>query len=344
MKRVGHLFPDVVSFLSLCDAAGRVLAGRRVKPAYAGLAFRLEPEVIELQRELMSRTYRPRPYVTFQITDPKARMISSAHVRDRIVQHSLCAVLEPIFERVSIFDSYACRNGKGTHKALARVRDFGRRYGYFLKFDVRHFFETVDHVVLKGLIRRVVKDPDILWLTDLIIDAGAPGSATGKGLPIGNLTSQHFANYYLTCLDHFIKDDLRMPAYVRYMDDGLMFGDDKAELQGAFSRVVEFLEDRLKLQIKDEVTLLAPVSEGISFVGFRVWKRVIRLNSRSRIRFIRGVRRLQSHFDDELIDLDDYCRSMASRIGHLAHCGSMGLRKSVFTPSQGFRDGRVQTG
>jgi hypothetical protein len=192
--------------------------------------------------------------------------------------------LEPFFERAAIFDSYACRPGKGSHAAVRRAQHFARRFDRFLKLDIRKFFENLDHEVLKISLRRLVKDARLLQLADRIIDHGAPGSAPGKGLPIGNLTSQHFANHYLTPLDHFVKEKLRIPGYLRYMDDILLFSDSKRFMSEAHQQIMDFLELKLKLQLKSEVTVHAPISEGIPFLGMRLWPQVIRLDGSGKLR------------------------------------------------------------
>lgn len=330
MKRVGHLFEQVASFDSLHRAAQRTIKGHKSLPTYANFAFDMETHVLALERELLDGTYHPRPYRTFSITDPKPRTISAADLRDRVVHHAVCEALEPIFERLAIFDSYACRKGKGTHKALARVRQYCQKYPYFMKLDIRHFFETVDHGVLKAQVRKVVKDQKLLWLVDIFIDHGAPGSQVGKGLPIGNLTSQHFANFQLSFLDHFIKDKLGVKAYVRYMDDELLFADSKQQLFAWLKEIESFVLTDLKLELKSERTVVAPIEQGVPFLGFRVWPSITRLSAKTRKRFISGVRRLEIEFDQNIIDERTLVRSMASRVGHVMHANTRSFRRSVF--------------
>jgi retron-type reverse transcriptase len=194
--------------------------------------FRLEPELVRLQEELTSMTYRPGPYRTFTIYEGKARQISAAPFRDRVVHHALTGILEPIFERSFIHDSYACRKGKGTHAAVDRCQQLARRHAYVLKADVRRFFPSIDHVILKNQIARRIKDPRVLWLVNTIVDHSNPQLPAimwfpgddlftpierRRGLPLGNQTSQFFANVYLDALDHFVTDRLRF-SYVRYVD------------------------------------------------------------------------------------------------------------------------------
>ena len=253
MKRAGYLFEKVANFQALSAAARRASRGKGQTYSAGSFLFHLESEIIRLQSEIMEGSYKPRPYRTFSISDPKTRTISAADFRDRVAHHALCAVLEPLFERTSIFDSYACRPGKGSHAAVKRAQYFAGRFTRFLKLDIRKFFENLDHQVLKTSLRRIVKDQKVLDLADRIINHGAPGSPPGKGLPIGNLTSQHFANYYMTPLDHFIKEKVYAPGYLRYMDDLLLFSGSRNFLRQAHRQIKEFLDQRLKLELKPKL-------------------------------------------------------------------------------------------
>lgn len=330
MKRFGYLFEHVSNFHALVKAANKAALGKKAKPRVARFIEDLETEVIALERELLEKTYRPLPYHTFRVHDPKERMICAADFRDRVVHHALCAVLAPLMERSSIFDSYACRKEKGTHRALARAQHFCRRFGFFIKLDVHKFFDSVDHGVLKYQIRRIVKDPGLLWLADIFIDHPVPWTAPGKGIPIGNLTSQHFANFYLSGLDHFIKETLRIRGYVRYMDDMVLFADDKDILWDACERVAGFLQERLQLRLKDLATLLAPVSQGLSFLGFRVFPGVIRVRREGWRRFRHNVLKQDELLQRGEIDEERWSRSMASLIGHVVHADTRNLRAAFF--------------
>ena len=290
MKREGVLWDKVVDFSALCLAAKRAAKRKRRCDEACGFIFNLESEVITLQQELINGTYQPAPYRTFHVTDPKERTISAAAFRDRVVHHAICAVLEPVLERYAIKDSYACRKGKGSHAALHQARKLMHSSAYYLKLDIRKYFETIDIPILKILLRRKLKDQRLLNLVDLFLDHGAPGSIQGKGLPIGNLTSQHFANFYLGYLDHFIKQELCVEGYVRYMDDMILFGLDKSVLHQWHEQVRVFLAERLHLLLKDECTLVAPVHEGLPFLGFRVYSGVIRLDRGSCRRFQRKLK------------------------------------------------------
>jgi RNA-directed DNA polymerase len=278
VRRERDVFERVVDFGALLEAARRAARGKRQRPDAAAFRLDLEPELLELRRALLDGTWRPGPFRSFRIVDPKPRLISAAPFRDRVVHHALCAALEPRLERHAIADSFACRPGKGTRAAVLRAQAHARKNPHYLKLDVRHFFETADHAVLKARLRRLFEERRLLALLDVIIDAGAPGSPPGKGLPIGNLTSQHFANLYLGALDHHAKARLRVPGYARYMDDILVFGPDPATLAAWRAELEALLAGPLRLEVKTEATRSGPVSLGVPFLGFRVFPRLIRLD------------------------------------------------------------------
>lgn len=324
-------FDVATDFHALCRAARRAARGKRLSREAALFLLDLEPQVLQLQRELRGGTYRPRGYHTFMVHDPKPRMISAAPFRDRVVHHALCAALEPILEEHAIEDSYACRPGKGTLAAIRRAQVLARRSAYVLKLDVERFFESVAHGVLDARLREVVGDERLLEVAWQIIDAGAPGSPPGTGLPIGNLTSQHFANFYLGGLDHFVTGELGHRGYCRYMDDELIFSDAKRELWDAHRAVQGYLWNALRLRLKAEVTRLLPVSDGIPFLGFRIWPSLIRFDPRCARRFRRKFRTLQRALDNECIAEEDAVRSAQSLLGWARHGDTFRFRQSFFS-------------
>ncbi len=329
MRRAGGLFERIVDFRNLVAAARRAARGKRDRPSVARFEFYLERELIALQEQLTAGTYSPGTFFTFEVRDPKRRAICAAPFRDRVVHHAVCDVLEPVFERRAIADSYACRQGKGTHAAIARAQAFARRYPFFVKCDVRRFFASVDHAVLRALLRRLFKEAPLLDLLNRIIAHAPPDAAPGRGLPIGNLTSQHFANLYLGELDHQLKDRLRVKGYLRYMDDFLLFADDKATLHLWLAEIRAFLAERLGLVLKEEVTLVAPVTAGIPFLGFRVYPGLIRLNQRTRRRFLHQVRTLERAHGLAMLETAELCSRAASLFAHVAHADSYRLRRRV---------------
>jgi len=285
-------FLDVASFFPLLRAARKAARGKRVTAETAAFLLDLEPECLALERELLSGAYRPRRYKTSAIRDPKPRIISAAAFRDRVVHHALCAAMEPTFEAIAIDDSYACRVGKGVHRAILRVQTLAGLHPRFLKLDVRHFFESADHQILCDALAVTFTDTRLLALAQVFVGFGAPGSPRGRGLPIGNLTSQHFANYYLRPLDLFITEALGAPGYVRYLDDLFVFGPDVATLRRWRHAIDTFATQALRLELKSEAERSGPVAVGVSALGFRVWPRLIRLDAARVRRFRRSVRRV----------------------------------------------------
>lgn len=329
MRRTGGLFEQIIAFPNLLAAAGRAARGKRERPAVARFEFHLERELIALQEELVSDRYRPGAFFTFEVRDPKRRAICAAPFRDRVVHHAVCAVLEPVFERRAIFDSYACRRGKGTHAAVARAQHFARAYPFFAKCDVRRFFASIDHQVLRVRLRCLFREPALIGLLDRIIARAPPGAEPGRGLPIGNLTSQHFANLYLGELDHELKERRRVKGYVRYMDDLLLFAKDKETLHLHLGAVRGFLRERLGLVLKEEVTRVAPVTEGIPYLGLQVFPGLVRLDRRSRRRFLRQVAWLQRAHGCGVLGTEALGRRAGSLFAHAAHADSLHLRRVV---------------
>lgn len=312
------------------NSALEAAKGKKKKSEIAKFIFNLENEIIDLKQELCLKEYTPLPYTTFMVYDPKQRLICAAPFRDRVVHHAVCKAIEPIFERSLIFDTYACRKFKGSHKSVSRAQKFCRKYDYYIKFDIRKFFDTIDHNILKIMIRRKIKDNDTLWLIDLFIDNPVPWTDDRKGIPIGNLTSQHFANFYLSGLDHFIKEYLNIGGYIRYMDDFVLFADEKSTLWDAAKRIDGYIKSKLKLQFKSEAVLLSPVCNGLRFLGFMIFPNVVRLIHPNVNRFKRKVKMCNDKMLNGSIEYEEWSRIMACLIGFVKHANTLNLRKDVF--------------
>ena len=307
--------------------------------------FELERELIRLQDELTNLTYQPGPYREFEIYEPKRRMISAAPYRDRVVHHALCGILEPLWEPSFIFDSYACRQRKGTHAAVDRFQSFTKQYRFVLKCDVRKYFPSIDHDILKQLIAHKIKDPNVLWLANRIIDnsnpqepvlrwfAGddlfAPGERR-RGLPIGNQTSQFFSNVYLNPLDHFVKETLRCPAYARYCDDFVLLSNDKGWLNHVRQQCQEFL-GTLRLQLHPHKSVISRAIDGTRFLGYRVFPDHRLLARENLIRTRRRLRKMQTDFASGGLSCDRLTQRIRSWIGHACHADTFGLRTALFT-------------
>ncbi len=250
MKRHKHLWERLSSFENLAAAAREALLGKRGKPAGARFFADWEREVVRLERELREGSFRPGAYFYFKITDPKERVVAAAPFRDRVVHHALVRVIEPCFESRFIGDSYACRKGKGTHAGMRRALEFARRFPWAMKCDIRRYFPSIDHGLLRERVARVIGDPQVLGLVEAILashveqaplrwpEAGEIFDAMPcpHGLPIGNLTSQFLSNVYLDGFDHFVKQELRVKGYVRYVDDFLLFVASRAEVRALAKR------------------------------------------------------------------------------------------------------------
>ena len=335
MKRHGHLFEQVCDYRSLLAAAHRARRGKRSRIDVAHFVFDLERNLLSLQAELRSGAYQMRPYRTFTIYKPKPRRICAAAFRDRVVQHALCAVLDPVVERAMIHDTYACRRGKGTHAAVRRIQWFCRRHPYVLLCDVRRYFESIDHDVLVGIWHRKLKDQRLLSLLERIIRHPVPGGRPSQGVPIGNLTSQYCANLYLGELDHFVKDRLGLPGYVRYMDDMAVFAENKPRLHFVLAEIRKYLAGELRLALRAERTRIAPVSQGVPYIGFRVFREVVRLDGRKWSLHQRRVRGLQAAYLQGRIPEETLAQSVQSMIGHVRHADTLSARRNFFECSGG---------
>jgi len=338
VRRDGNLFAQIISFENLYSAAQDACRGKKGKNNVARFYFNLEHELIRLEDELRRGEYRPSPYGVFNIFEPKEREICMSSVRDRVVHHAICRVLEPLFEKRFIFDTYACRVEKGTHRAVQRACGFIRRVkgGYFLKCDIRKYFYSIDHVVLKTLLAKLVKDSSLLHLLGVIIDHKVPGNSPGKGLPIGNLTSQYFANLYLGELDHLLKDRLGVRLYVRYMDDFLLFSMEKAELKNYLSVIETILRTHLFLELKEGATRLAPISDGVPFLGLRLFPGLIRLQRPNLVRLRRRVRAKERMYVAGEISVEKMAQSVSSMVAHASHANTRRLRRRIFEGSMQF--------
>lgn len=352
MKRYGQLSNAITAWANLLVAARKARRGKRRRPVVERFHFRSEWELLELRRQLLDESYRPGPFTVHRIAVPKPRLISAAPYRDRVVHHAIMNLLEPILDRHFHPDSYACRKGKGTHAAAKRIQQYLGQYDLFIACDVWQFFPSIDHAILKTLIRRRFKDAWLLRLLDRIIDSSNeqddathyfPGDTLTtpferrRGLPIGNLTSQWFANLYLDGLDHFITAELGFGAYVRYSDDFVFFGNDRNELQRAFRRIVDHCAG-LRLKLHEDRAHVRPSQRGLTFVGFRLWKTHRYLTKNNIRRFRRRVRGLKRLFERGKIGLVDIYRHLQSWIGHALQADSLNLIQRLLPELRWFQD------
>lgn len=338
------MYEQLCAWDNLLLAYHKASRGKRGQPNVAAFEHRLEDNLLALQLELLDQTYRPGAYTSFYIHEPKRRLISAAPFRDRVVHHALCNLIEPIFERSFIADSYANRLGKGTHRALDRCQQFARRYRYVLQCDVRQFFPSIDHAILRTQLVQKITDARVSWLMDRILASGQgvlseaytpvcfPGDdlfalERPRGLPIGNLTSQFWANVYLNPFDHFVKRELRCAAYLRYVDDLLLFGDDRRLLWQWKSALVERLA-ALRLTIHSGAQP-RPVTEGVGFLGFRTFPDRRRLKRRKGLFFQRQFRQLRQAYAHGALSFEHLTSCVQGWVNHVRYANTFSLRRAI---------------
>ena len=285
MKRAGNLYPLIAETDNLRLAFYKAQRGKAGKAEVMRFRENLDLELRSLREQLLSGDVRLGEYHYFTIHDPKERVICAASFRERVLHHAIMNVCEPVFERYQIFDSYACRKNKGVDVCLERARYFCRNSKWHLKLDIHKYFDSVDHRVLLGLLDRRFKDAQLLNLFSNLLDTYE--TAPERGLPIGNLTSQHFANLYLGSLDRKIKEVWRVAAYLRYMDDFVLFARDRQTLTALESRIREFLAEELHLELNDRI--INRNAHGVPFLSYLVHGDRLRLSLKAKRRFRRKI-------------------------------------------------------
>lgn len=350
MQKIKGLFPKIYDFENLFCAYKTAIKCKRYRPDVMEYTDKLEDNLLILQNEFIWGQYHVGRYNIFYVYEPKKRLIMSLLFKDRVAQHAIYRQLNPLIEKRFIYDSYACRVGKGTHAAIDRLQYWLRQTErkpkkfYYLKLDVSKYFYRIDHEILKDILSRQIADVQLLELLAEIIDCedtkfGLPlGADIGDvafdemlgdvGLPIGNLTSQMFANLYLNELDQFCKHKLRLHYYIRYMDDVIILHHDKKYLEKVKQKIAVFLGQELNLQLNNK-TCIRPTTMGIEFVGFRVWSTHRKLRKKTAKKLKKRLKYMFHAYNIGEIDKDTLDRSVASYRGILQHFDSYGLRKSL---------------
>ncbi|MDR1902836.1 MAG: reverse transcriptase/maturase family protein [Treponema sp.] len=333
-KSYSHLWEQVIDFENLYHAYRAACKGKRYR--WESLKFKrnLEENLVILQNELIWKIYKPEPYRQFYVYEPKKRLISAPSFRDRIVHHALVRAIEPIFENRFVAETFACRRGKGTHAAMRHVekcaRSARRKWGsyYVLKCDVSKFFPSVNHNVLMNIIRRNIRDKQVMDLISVIIRSYESTDQDGTGIPIGSLTSQLFANIYLTPLDRRIKNKHREKYYARYMDDFIILSDNKAYLWELLCDIENFLHDDLKLNLNPK-TGIFPGQHGINFCGYRIWPTHIKPRKSTVKRAKRRLRKMARDYKKDAAILEHAKASLMSFFGYIRHCSGRQTTRSV---------------
>ncbi|MFZ4535478.1 reverse transcriptase domain-containing protein [Propionivibrio sp.] len=339
-----HLFSGIASFRALHEAAERALSGKRRKPGAASFMANREKELLCIERQLNDGTWHGGGYTVIEVREPKPRRVSAAPFRDRVVHHALCAVIAPIFERGFIADSYANRVGYGTHRAVARYEHYRNRYRYVLRADIFRYFPAIDHDILKADFRRRIVCEKTLRLMDTLVDGSNlqepvnlffPGDdlftpySRRRGLPIGNLTSQWFANIYLDGLDHYVKEVLRAP-YLRYVDDFALFHDDPAMLIDWREKIARYLDGR-RLVLHPKKTFISATVEDACFLGYVLCGNGVRRLPEDNVRRFRNrLRGLRDRWQAGAADEIKIKQRVSSWVAHAEHAQTWRLRHALF--------------
>lgn len=319
MKRYNNLFDKIVTLDNLYLADKRARRQKQHRPEITEFDKSREKLLLDLQKKLINGEYRTSEYYIFKIYEPKEREIFKLpYYPDRIVHHAIMNIMEPIWVSSFVKSTYSCIKNRGIHKALKDVKHALKDEAntqYCLKLDVRKFYPSIDHAILKQLIRKKIKDKRLLSLLDEIIESA-------QGVPIGNYLSQFFANLYLTYLDHWIKEQKKVRYYFRHADDIVILGRDKQELRDLFYNIQDYLNNKLKLNFKDNWQIFKVDSRGIDFVGYRIFHTHTLLRKSIKKKFCKKINKLNKK---QNIDKDTYKQKICSYIGWIKYCNGRNL-------------------
>lgn len=347
MHKIRGIYEQIYDFENLYQAYLEARKGKRYRIEVLKFTNHLEENLIQIQNELIWKMYEVGRYREFFVHEPKKRLIMALPFKDRVVQWAIYRVLNPYLEKGFIQDSFACRIGFGTHKAVARLqywlRYMSRRHErfYALKLDISKYFYRIDHDVLMGILHRRIGDEDLLWLLETIVRCehtkfGIPlgdhefeaERVGGLGMPIGNLTSQMFANLYLNELDQYAKQTLRVKHYLRYMDDVLVLHEDKKYLWDLKEQLEEFITYQLHLKLNNK-TMVRTVSQGVEFVGYRVWPTHRKLRKKTAKKMRRRLRYLTKAYQRGEVSIKDVKNSLQSYRGVMQHANCYHLNQKI---------------
>lgn len=332
VKSYKKLYREIYSLKNLILAWKKARKGKTKKDYVINFEENLCSNLKILHDELKSEEYFPKPLKHFILRDPKTRKISKSHFRDRIVHHALCSIIEPIFDKTFIHDSCANRKGKGTSLALKRFEEFQRKVthnfskeAYCLRADVKHYFRKIDREILLQIIRRQISCRKTINLIKKILD----NFEKGKGMPLGNLTSQFFANVYLNELDQFVKHKLKVKYYIRYVDDFVLLHSSKEQLESWKKEIEIFLKENLELELHPDKSKIISLSRGIDFVGFKIFYNFKIVKKRNRKNFIKRLKEIKKKYSLEEISKKELFDSIEGWIAYAVLGNSFELRKQL---------------
>ncbi|MBI2039242.1 MAG: hypothetical protein HYT22_03120 [Candidatus Niyogibacteria bacterium] len=323
-----HIFEDIIEIENLLEAWKEFVRGKRAKADVLAFSLQLMDNLSELNGDLSNHIYHHGPYQAFSVHDPKPRSIHKAFVRDRLLHHAVHRILYPFFDRTFVADSYSCRVGKGTHKAIKRFREFGNKVGknntrtcWVLKCDIKKFFASVDQKILYAILAKYISDENILALLQEIIESFY-NIVPSRGLPLGNLTSQLFANVYMNEFDQFAKHKLKTNYYIRYADDFVIFSANRDWLRGLIPQIGEFLSNQLKLELHPDKLFIKTLASGVDFLGWVHFPdhRVLRTTTKKRM-----MKRIVEHPTPE---------TLTSYVGLLRHGNARKLKSLLLKTNE----------
>jgi retron-type reverse transcriptase len=324
-KSFNNLWENFVDFENIYHAYRNASCGKRYRREVLKFANNFEIEIITLINELIWKTYEPSPYRSFYICEPKKRYICAPAFRDRIVHHAIVQIISPIFTNRFITETFACIVGRGTHAAAARVVKYTRmayrKWGgyYVLKCDISKYFPSIDQDILKNIIANRIADKNLLWVINKIIQSHESFEQDGRGIPIGALTSQLFANIYLDGFDHYIKEVCKIKYYVRYMDDFIIIHNDKKYLFEILCKIENYLHDNLKLNLNPKTSIFSG-KQGIDFCGYRIWHTHTKPRKSTIKRTKRRFKKYVKMYKNDPSVLEHALQSIRSFLGYVKHC------------------------
>ncbi len=358
-QKIKGIFPKIYDFENLYIAALEAKKSKRFKDEVLKFNSNLEENLIIIQNELIHKTYKVGKYRQFYINEPKKRLIMALPFKDRVIQWAIYRNLYPIYDKQFIYDSYGCRVGKGTHKAADRLQYWLRQVDrkqqkyYYLKLDISKYFYRVNHAILLDILRKKIEDKDLMWLLEIIVNSedvpfGLPAGMEADqcsdeeklfdtGMPIGNLTSQLFANVYLNELDQYVKHNLRIHYYIRYMDDIIILSDNKRYLHQVKEEIEIFLKEKLALDLNKK-TAIRPISCGIEFVGFRLWPTHRKLKKSGIKKIKKRIKTLQKAYGNGSMTFEKVNASMQSYFGIMKHFNSYNFKTKLLNETAFKRD------
>lgn len=336
MKICHRSYSNIITLENLFQAWGEFAKGKRKKEDVGLFERSLEDNLFTLYKSLKNKTYKHGGYEEFYVHDPKIRHIHKATVKDRVVHHLVSKMLEQIFEPTFYAHSYSCRKDKGTHRAIKAFALFTRRASknntsrlFVLKCDIKKFFASVDHEVLMQILALKIQDKDFLWLLDEIITSFQAENGVYKGMPIGNLTSQLFANIYMNPLDQFIKHELKVSYYIRYADDFAILSNDKLYLEDLIVKIEKFLKSNLKLFLHPNKVTIRDYYLGVDFLGYVVFPNFILPRTKTKRRMIRKISERIQLYRQQKLTSKLLSQTIQSYLGYLSHADSYKLSQEI---------------